>query len=102
MSATILLIMTSSSTRNTEPPGGRVAVMMESLPVPASGSQITPFGAMSTCGNTHSGGRRCSQLSHIRPGLIALSFNDKVTDGFHVGNIELKELFLESAMGIAR
>src|SRR3982074_1684232 len=33
MSATIILIMTSSSTRNTEPPGGRVTVMMISLPV---------------------------------------------------------------------
>src|SRR5882762_8783706 len=35
MSATIILIMTSSSTRNTEPPGGRVAVMIMSLPVPS-------------------------------------------------------------------
>src|ERR1700694_918360 len=35
MSATIILIMTSSSTRNTEPPGGRVAIMIESLPIPS-------------------------------------------------------------------
>ena len=34
MSVTIILIMTSSSTRNTEPPGGRVAIMLMSLPVP--------------------------------------------------------------------
>ena len=36
MSATIIRIMTSSSTRNTEQPGGRVDIMMESLPFPAS------------------------------------------------------------------
>src|SRR5450756_984674 len=35
MSATIILIITSSSTRNTEPPSGRVAVMLMSLPVPS-------------------------------------------------------------------
>jgi hypothetical protein len=35
MSETIILIMTSSSTRNTEPRGGRVAVMRyQSLPNP--------------------------------------------------------------------
>jgi hypothetical protein len=33
MSATIILIITSSSTRKTEAPGGRVAVMRMSLPV---------------------------------------------------------------------
>ena len=33
MSATIILIITSSSTRKTEAPGGRVAVMKMSLPV---------------------------------------------------------------------
>jgi hypothetical protein len=39
MSATIILIMTSSSTRNTEPPGGRVAVMILS-PCPSQESRF--------------------------------------------------------------
>src|SRR3954454_6174296 len=53
MSATIILIMTSSSTRNTEPPGGRDAVMVEFLSpnpnqkYPRASSQITFVCAMS-------------------------------------------------------
>src|SRR5450631_3716748 len=77
MSATIILIMTSSSTRNTEPPGGRVAVMMISSPVPSiDGSQITLLGAMSTCADTSP-----RAVAGFGEGLIARQLNAKVSAG---------------------
>jgi hypothetical protein len=43
--------MTSSSTRNTEQPGGRDDIMVESLPFLLKGSQITSVGATATWGS---------------------------------------------------
>src|ERR1700680_4001015 len=52
MSATIILIMTSSSTRNTEPPGGCVAIINGVLAHPGTeGAQIMAPGAISTYAN---------------------------------------------------
>src|ERR1700739_4316260 len=85
MSATIILIMTSSSTRNTEPRGGRVAVMnFQSLPNPACKFANNPRRCNAK------GNRMAGQTpgTHNLPAcrLIGLPLGDKLSRQFRLGN----------------
>jgi hypothetical protein len=72
MSATIIRIMTSSSTSKTEQPKGRVAIMMESLPFRASTfAKIAP--------------RRNAGLK--LPGAAAMCFSGAATSGWDQGSL---------------